>query len=67
MTAERLIEMVKTQSSVIGRYEVLVDKLNNNINQLEVQLAVLTQAVVERDLIIGQYIAEVQQPKQMKG
>ena len=32
------------------------------ITDLEAQLAALTHAIVERDLIIGQYIAEVYPP-----
>ena len=32
------------------------------VNNLKAQLAALTQVIVERDLIIGQYIAEVQPP-----
>ena len=38
-------------------------QLQQEKQELEAQLAALTQVIVERDLIIGQYIAEVQPPR----
>ena len=41
-----------------SRYMAVIERLR----ELEAQLAALTHAIVERDLIIGQYIAEVYPP-----
>ena len=53
--------------AVLSSIQSLLDQPSNEpaarrIDELEAQLAALTHAIVERDLIIGQYIAEVDPP-----
>ena len=61
-TPEQVSTLIHDWANYGIRADILLREQAARIIELEAQLAALTHAIVERDLIIGQYIAEVQPP-----